>query len=139
MSVCEFSLGYRTLEQRFNSGRRTHAFTLSNARRLYSSMRNPLAVKGLTTSKIMSGLTQQQKLPGHRVLLFLCYVGLRWSSLLKDARPRKNVNSTSFENFRLLLLKLHQALLINLTGFLTCHPGPLISEAEVSLLKKDLN
>ena len=29
-------------------------FTLSNARRFYSSMGNPLAVKGLTTSKTMS-------------------------------------------------------------------------------------
>ena len=31
-------------------------FTLSNARRVYSSMGNPLAVKGLTTSKTMSPL-----------------------------------------------------------------------------------
>ena len=30
--------------------------TLSNARRFYSSMGNPLAVKGLTTSKTMSTL-----------------------------------------------------------------------------------
>ena len=84
-----------------------------------------MAVKGLTTSKTMSGLTQQQKPRGHRVLLFLCYVGLQWSSLLKDAGPSQNEKSTHFENFRLLLLKLNQAL-----------SSRSLSEAEVSLLKK---
>lgn len=35
------------------------------------------------------------------------------------------MKNTTFENFRLLLLKLNEALLINLTGLLTCHPGLL--------------
>ena len=38
-------------------------FTLSNARRFYSSMGNPLALKGLTTSKTMSPLIIQARFP----------------------------------------------------------------------------
>ena len=37
-------------------------FTLSNARRLYSSMGNPSDMKGLTTSKTMSPLIQLKML-----------------------------------------------------------------------------
>ena len=42
---------------------RPHAITYTNARRFYSSMGNRLAVKGLTTSKVMSPLTTSKTFP----------------------------------------------------------------------------
>ena len=47
------------------------AFTLSNARRFYSPMENPLAVKGLTTQDIYSHAMRQNRL-GKRIYVSEC-------------------------------------------------------------------
>ena len=69
--------------------------TLSNARRLYSAMENPLGVKGLTTSTTMSTLTLSLRLvSANKALINLTLSNARrFYSSMENSLLVKRLNS----------------------------------------------